>query len=218
MEEEEAVEPATFNREPRQEVMVYVPMWGAALDAPRVEIVGDSLLVVQWCRGAWQLKEAQYVPLHQECVELMSSLQNRKLCAPRNSTAWWIRHVYREMNVRADLLAKTCLQSREQLHWSVTCSRPLAVTVYFDGGHKDGQGSSAWTLAVAHTVDANNALQWQTVAEASVYHTSATSVYSEMVACYQAVHALASFLQNGCVVFDTLGVVLGSQIPPYRTM
>jgi ribonuclease HI len=194
------------SRKPRNVTIPEVPPWGCVLDAPRAEIVGDSLLVVSWCQGYWQLKEQQYEGMLQECIESMTQLQSLCLCAPRCLTSWWIRHVPRELNAQADALAKACLESGQPHLWVLSDMASLhvrAVSVHFDGGHKGGRGSSAWTMSVA----LDSSLTWQVVAEAAVYHAAgATSVSAEMYACFQSVRALKALLHNRLII-NTDGTV-----------
>ena len=194
-------------KKPRKVTIFEVPPWGCALDAPRVEVVGDSLLVVKWCQGCWQLKEVQYQKMLHDCIETMTLLQGLQLCAPRCLTSWWIRHVPRELNAQADALAKECLQSGLPCSWASPdrSSRVHVVSVHFDGGHKDGRGSSAWTMSAAGA----QASTWRIVAHAAVYHpTGATSVSAEMYACWQAVQALNQFLLHGVLQFNADGTVM----------
>jgi len=205
-------------RKLRKPVVAETIVWSMPLQVPRVEIVGDSLLVVRWCQGAWRQLEQQYRPLFDGCVNTMAELQDSALCAPRSAAAWWIRHVPREFNERADLLARTCLTSGCGSGWCTGGENLDAISVFFDGGHKHGKGSSAWTM-MAGRLAAHDAtlpepsLQWNIIAEGAVYHVWATSVYAELVACHQAVHALKAFLQTGRVTFDHQHHVEHSIIP-----
>jgi hypothetical protein len=106
-------------------------------------------------------------------------------------------------------VAKECLQSWLPHSWvsDDRISRVHAVSVHFDGGHKDGRRSSAWTMSAAGP----NASTWHVVANAAVSHPiGATSVSPEMFACWQAVQALTSrqFLLHGEIQFNADGAVL----------
>ena len=171
------------------------------LDCPRVELVGDSLLVVSWCCGIWQLTEARFLPFVRKVIKTYTELQDSQLCAPPSKLAWWIRHVPRELNERADHLAKQSLITGQPFCWTASMNLSGALRAHFDGGCKDGRGSSAWTLEMAEDYR-DAAIKWRTVAEASIYHEYATSVSAEMVACSQAVAALECFVLTGKICFS----------------
>ncbi len=89
----------------------------------------------------------------------------------------------------------------------------MALRVHFDGGHKDGRGSGAWTLEAAHQYDNSQNLVWRTVAEGAIYLPSATSVFAELVACSQAVPAIRLFLSDGRVTFQSNGAIVDTVLP-----
>jgi hypothetical protein len=59
---------------------------------------------------------------------------------------------------------------------------------------------------------------WQTVAEGSLFHSFASSVSAELIACSQAVDALMQMHLNGRVEFDADGRVLNSIAPQYQNL
>ena len=149
--------------------------------------------------------EKRFQPYLQECVNTLMRLQDVRLCAPGCQTSWWIRHVPREFNTRADELAKTCLLSGAPYTFCFACEqRPIAISVHFDGGHEDGRGSSAWTMSCAM----DDSYQLQIIAEAATYHKQdATSVSAEMIACWQALRALEQYVLHRSIQFDADGSV-----------
>ncbi len=70
----------------------------AALGAGKVELVGDSELVVRQVKGEYKVKDATMRKLHAEV---------KRALAPFDS--WSIRHVRREQNVEADRLVNEVL-------------------------------------------------------------------------------------------------------------
>jgi ribonuclease HI len=65
----------------------------AALGAKRLELVGDSELIVRQVRGEYKVKDATLRELHSRVREALSDFD-----------AWSIRHVRREENAEADRL------------------------------------------------------------------------------------------------------------------
>jgi ribonuclease HI len=68
------------------------------LGADRVELVGDSELIVRQVRGEYKVKEPGLKPLHAEVGEALSGLKE-----------WSIRNVPREENAEADRLVNEAL-------------------------------------------------------------------------------------------------------------
>jgi ribonuclease HI len=68
------------------------------LGAERVELVGDSELIVRQVRGEYKVKEAGLKPLHAEVGEALSGLKE-----------WSIRNVPRKENAEADRLVNEAL-------------------------------------------------------------------------------------------------------------
>jgi ribonuclease HI len=68
------------------------------LDADEVELVGDSLLIVEQVRGNWKVKQEHLRPLHTKVRDELRGLGS-----------WSIRHVKRGENERADELLNEAL-------------------------------------------------------------------------------------------------------------
>jgi ribonuclease HI len=72
------------------------------LGADQVELVGDSMLIVEQVRGNWKVKQQHLRPLHAEVTEAL-----------RDLGSWSIRHVRRGENERADELLNHALDAAE---------------------------------------------------------------------------------------------------------
>jgi ribonuclease HI len=72
------------------------------LGADRLELFGDSELVVKQVRGEYKVKNPGIRPLHAEVVEAL-----------RGFDVWSIDHVRREQNADADALVNDALDGRE---------------------------------------------------------------------------------------------------------
>lgn len=68
----------------------------------RLELHGDSKLVVEQMMGRWSVKAGAYVPSHHELKRIASTI------TPKISWIW----VPREQNSKADLLSKKGLEER----------------------------------------------------------------------------------------------------------
>eukprot|EP00973_Karenia_brevis_P037423 5160788-Karenia_brevis.AAC.1 len=71
----------------------------------RVEILGDSLLVVNWLRGLWDIKFRIYKHRVAHMVNQLERLCQQCLIAPATDSSDFHRHVYRELNTEADAKA-----------------------------------------------------------------------------------------------------------------
>ena len=70
------------------------------LGADEVELVADSLLIVEQVRGNWKVKQSHLRPLRQQAVRALEGLGS-----------WSIRHVKRGENERADELLNDALDA-----------------------------------------------------------------------------------------------------------
>jgi ribonuclease HI len=68
------------------------------LEAEEVELVGDSMLIVEQVRGKWKVKQEHLRPLHTKVRDALRELPS-----------WSIRHVKRDENTRADDLLNEAL-------------------------------------------------------------------------------------------------------------
>lgn len=75
----------------------------AAFDAgvTHLDIVGDSKLVVEQVNDRWRVRHAGLVGLHSEALWWLAKFES-----------WTLRHAPRELNTRADLLARRALEGR----------------------------------------------------------------------------------------------------------
>ena len=70
------------------------------LGADEVELVADSMLIVEQVRGNWKVKQAHLRPLREQVVRALEDF-----------TSWSIRHVKRGENERADELLNDALDA-----------------------------------------------------------------------------------------------------------
>jgi ribonuclease HI len=70
------------------------------LGADEVELVADSMLIVEQVRGNWKVKQAHLRPLREQVIEALEGFRS-----------WSIRHVKRGENERADQLLNDALDA-----------------------------------------------------------------------------------------------------------
>lgn len=70
------------------------------LGADEVELVADSMLIVEQVRGNWKVKQAHLRPLRDQVLEALEAFDS-----------WSIRHVKRGDNERADQLLNDALDA-----------------------------------------------------------------------------------------------------------
>ena len=70
------------------------------LGADEVELVADSMLIVEQVRGNWKVKQAHLRPLRDQVLEALEVFDS-----------WSIRHVKRGDNERADQLLNDALDA-----------------------------------------------------------------------------------------------------------
>jgi ribonuclease HI len=70
------------------------------LGADEVELVADSMLIVEQVRGNWKVKQSHLRPLRESVIEALGAFDS-----------WSIRHVGRGDNERADELLNDALDA-----------------------------------------------------------------------------------------------------------
>ena len=70
------------------------------LGADEVELVADSMLIVEQVRGNWKVKQTHLRPLRESVVDQLAGFES-----------WSIRHVRRGDNERADELLNEALDA-----------------------------------------------------------------------------------------------------------
>jgi ribonuclease HI len=71
----------------------------------KIEIEGDSQLVINQVLGSWHIKTPSLVPLRSKAANLYYTFPTRLL-----------RHIPRELNTDADFLSKEALQAKTEVH------------------------------------------------------------------------------------------------------
>ena len=72
---------------------------------PRIEIMGDSSLIINWLNGLWKCKYRVYAQRLRILHDTLERMARKYFVAPRQDYCEWSRHIYRELNGEADILA-----------------------------------------------------------------------------------------------------------------
>ena len=171
----------------------------------RLEVVGDSLTVIKWHQGAWTTKHKHHLDRISSTINLLSSWHRGGKLLTRTAASDFHRHVYRELNKRADHLANSVLDGT-LVRWSFTLPvAPRKLLVHFDGAKRGtGPAAAAWSVQGELNDGA-----WAALAEGGVLLTTADSVMdAELTAQEEAVKATLGILEKGRVTWTHNGQVV----------
>ena len=130
----------------------------------RLEITGDSKLVVNWINGTWRCRFNVYGrrlrKLHGSLEDMSKNLGLR----PRQDSADWSRHAHRELNSEADSLATRhaysyteFLQDRNFRHFRI----------FFDGSCAASGSGGGWILYGSAGIENDALLEWTKISSLS---------------------------------------------------
>jgi len=179
-----------------------------------IDVAGDSLTSVNWINGIWESKKLDTQPLTSECQKLLADLQVEGFIAPRARHEDYVRHVYREYNKRADLLATRVLEGAPLRRCCLYVPwEPIYLAVQFDGGVRRRKGASAWHLSgAARRNPETGEPQWALLAESGVKLRTANEepaevLKAELTALREGLRAIDIFCRTGSVTLDSEGWV-----------
>ena len=121
----------------------------------RLEILGDSEVVINWMNGAWEVKgEGHTVPVRGVVDQLVRWYLGGTF-RPRTDETDWCRHIFREQNEAADTHANWLMDNGDSgpgaqweapdLHEKLQKTRHILMS--FDGARREsGLGAAAWIL------------------------------------------------------------------------
>jgi len=161
----------------------------------RLEILGDSKLVVNWVRGIWACKFRPYKARMQEVIGTLENHVTASGLRPRCRDADFARHIFRELNGEADALAgKHC---DEYNFW-----KPERLTefhyyrVFFDGSAAPDSSGAGWVLYGTESI-LDDPAEWEKIAAKSLALPKGCSVTAaELEACASAVEFLDALLSG----------------------
>jgi len=117
----EARGPKATNNMAEWSALLYGLRAAAALRPERLEIRGDSLLVINQLTGGWRMNAVHLLPYRNRCLDLLRGCQ------------WQARWVPREENVAADALSRLADEEESRLAARNAASRETTNTDAFGG-------------------------------------------------------------------------------------
>lgn len=133
-------------KRPRHVCDESLPWEAVADDRFRIEILGDSLLVVNWMRGVWRANCKHFATKVAACIRTLERLHCSSGLEPRSVSADIHRHIFRELNVEADALANEAHSKGTQSWQSNGLRRCRFYRAFFDGSKRGASTTGAWIL------------------------------------------------------------------------
>jgi len=169
---------------------------------PAVELLADSLVVVNWANGIWEAEARQHKAALQYLVSSLHRWWGDGVARPRTTTANWARHIYRELNKRADSLATSGLQGNPMSWATARQGIPVAIRAWSDGGLRNDSAGAGWIIKGAWTWEDVEKDHWEDLACAALELGCCDALIAEIVAFTQVVDAVDSILRTGRVKFS----------------
>jgi ribonuclease HI len=169
-------------------------LWSLSLARPRLEILGDINLVVNWVNGLWRCKfriyDQRLAMLHTILQDLAANFGLR----PRLDDAEWSRHVFRELNKDADALATSHVDSyTEHCH----DTEFLHFRIFFDGSCSSSGSGGGWVLYGTPGAKTDAPEEWLRISELSFpLQKGATVTAAEFEACLSSLAYFRAWMQG----------------------
>ena len=180
--------------------------WGQDV-GPRIELVGDSSLVVDWINGAAQVKSQQVAKWITGAVRTIHDLVSSGVATFRNLLALPARHVKRKWNTIADQLANDVLDGKYSP--TLPCSTYALAQfrhfrLLFDGASRGNPGPSSAGWAVLGRTGTH--APWVTLHQGANKLGYTTSVQAECQACSLGLSALQRLLMRRLQFSEVSGI------------
>jgi len=108
----------------------------------RIELMGDSKVVVNWANAVWPVKNLYFTMMVSSVMNLIWSWHANNLVAPRQDHCNYFRHIYRELNTLTnDLATRGKHLSSRDCHLMVRPDLFLKMSFFrlsWDGGYDPG--------------------------------------------------------------------------------
>ena len=193
--------PPSENRKRAREVSWIPQDWGDN-GRRRLEIVGDSMLIISWINGTWKCRYRIY----DARVNLMHTLLERGACShnlrPRHRTADWARHIFRELNGYADVLANR----HSYTSWfNGAPPEHSRFRLFFDGSVTNVAAGGGWALYGTNSAAYDVEDEWYLIAELSFpMPRHSTITVCELEACVWGVAFFTALLESVDAALDCL--------------
>ena len=182
-----------FIKEPR--LVTWEPQQWSNFDGPRrLEVLGDSNLIINWVSGVWTVKFRPYERCVARVHAYLHSLVAKHEVRPRTDTADFCRHIYREFNHTADRLA-----NKYQNTWHIEPHHepPLFVRGFFDGSCKAPKAAYGWVVYGASELKEDVETNWTILATKSgVLPDGATITAAELEGALSLTSFLSVYYQS----------------------
>ena len=121
----------------------------------RLEILGDSKVVINWMNGDWEVKGNEHNSHVRDVIDQFVRWYLGGIFRPRNDEGCWCRHVFQESNKAADTHANWLMDNGDsnpgaqwkRRDYSEKLKSAKHVVLSLDGARRgSGNGAAAWIL------------------------------------------------------------------------
>ena len=160
----------------------------------RLEVLGDSLLIISWCLGLWRAGFHTYANKVCQLQALIEKMVNQQGLSTRCKTGEMFRHIYRELNSEADALAGRAENSGALL---TNAPPPRFLRLMFDGSRTSSKAGGGWILYGAPEILRDEPNEWKVLAwQSFVFPARVSITAAELEAVFAGVTFLHSYLQG----------------------
>jgi len=157
----------------------------------RLEVCGDSRVIIQWVNAVWPVRSLPYARCIQRMHRMMHGMRRECGVRPRVDSVDFCRHIYRELNVEADRIANMHSNSWSLVHYDAPATR---VRAFFDGSKRSQQTAFGWIVYCCDGAERDETSEWKPVATRSVVlPKEATITAAELEACSSVVSFLRAY-------------------------
>lgn len=184
-----------LNEEEKTEVIADPWLDFAYHDVTRLELVGDSMLVVSWLNGIWPMKDWKTEQTISQCMVTLWKLHVHGDVWPRRNHSDWARQVPRKYNKECDELATMgkALDTNKIIYdFKVEkLPRPCNVLCRWDGGYNPDDRHVGIGIFIQYELFN----VWHTAMTAYGRCAGDSAVVAELIACQTLVH-VTEFMLN----------------------
>ena len=174
----------------------------------RVQVMGDTNLVVNWLNGRWKINNQKFRADVQKTQNLLDKTDIRPMADHLDS----FQHIYRDGNEKADRLTHEAREKGASCSFTMMEGSKLeAVRASFDGGVSSQEDRKikhkvvpACAIQASERIEeAAEKMEWRTTVEvAKVLPGDATITQAETTAAVESARAICCLFQAGCISFD----------------
>ena len=198
------------NMTEREKQRICDPAWK---NHKRIQILGDSNLIVNWMNGKWKINNQKFRKMIQRTQNMLEKTDLR----PMADHIDMFQHVYREWNQEADRL--THVAREHEVTWNSYAmgegERVEAVRWFSDGGVRSACNASikkkvwsVYVIQVAERIEEDmHQMKWRTIIEvANILPNDATLIQDECTAAVGASRAIAAWLEQDVFALTWTGI------------